>query len=145
MSAHCMHGYRIWAADRSSVSVRPMIWEHRMMRLRLFRRAMSMTEVQYLSADLFISSEALRNSTCTYRGLQTAVHLMNPTLSCKGQQTFSPMSSMPKAFQTSTKYSPTVWIFLRSPPILLLSWANQSATLQPFNVILQPSAALCIS
>ena len=36
-----------------------------MMRLRLFRRAMSMTEVQYLSAALLISSDALRNSTCS--------------------------------------------------------------------------------
>lgn len=49
MSAHCMHGYMIWAALRSSLSPRPMICEQRRMRFRLLRRAMSMTSVQYSS------------------------------------------------------------------------------------------------
>lgn len=28
ISAHCMHGYRIWAAVNSSWSLRPIIWQH---------------------------------------------------------------------------------------------------------------------
>ena len=64
MSAHCMQGYMICAADSSSDSVRPMICPHRKMRFRLFLLAMSITSVQYSSGLLFISSEVFRNSTC---------------------------------------------------------------------------------
>jgi hypothetical protein len=37
---------------------------------------------------------------------------------------------IPTAFQISTMYRPTTWIFFRSPPILLFICANQSATLR---------------
>ena len=63
---------------------------------------MSITIDQYSSARLLISSEAQRNYTFD--------------------------KSIPAAFQTSTKYLPTTLIFSRSPPILLFSSANQSAT-----------------
>ena len=51
------------APARSSVSARPMIWEHRTMRCRLLRRAMSSTRGQYSPARALISSELLRNWT----------------------------------------------------------------------------------
>lgn len=63
MSAHCIHGYMICAAERSSDSERPMICPHRRMRFRLFLRAMSMTSVQYSFGDLLISSDVYRNCT----------------------------------------------------------------------------------
>ena len=70
-----------------------MIWEQRMMRLRLFTRAMSITRGQYSAARELISSLVQMNSTRSM--------------------------SIPMAFQTSIMYSPTFRIFFRSPPILL--------------------------
>jgi len=68
----------------------------------VFLRAMSMTLSQYSLACALISSLAHRNSTL--------------------------LMSMPAARHTSIMYRPTVRILFRSPPILLFSSANQSAT-----------------
>mmetsp|Transcript_32231 Transcript_32231/g.44959 ORF Transcript_32231/g.44959 Transcript_32231/m.44959 type:complete len:213 (+) Transcript_32231:861-1499(+) len=102
ISAHCIAGYRIWAEGISSPSPLPIIVAHLFTRAMLLLRAISITNIQYSFGFLFISSEAQRNST------------------------FS--RSIPAAFHTSTMYSPTFLIFFKSPPILLLSIANQSAT-----------------
>ena len=56
------------------------------------------------------------------------------------QSTSTLLMSTPAAFQTSMKYFPTSCILARSPPILLLTQANQSA-IQSF--ILTP--AFCMS
>ena len=102
MSAHCMQGYKIYDVGTSSPSDLPMICPHFLILVMLNFLAMSMTRDQYSSARLLISSEAQRNYTFA--------------------------RSMPAAFQTSTKYLPTILILFKSPSILLLSSANQSAT-----------------
>lgn len=60
-----MHGYMIWAALNSSSSFLPMIEQHLLILVRVFTFAISMTNVQYSSGFLLISSEALKNWTCT--------------------------------------------------------------------------------
>lgn len=49
-------------------------------------------------------------------------------ISFDAQRNWTFVISMPADFQISTMYWPTSRILVRSPPILLLSIANQSAT-----------------
>ncbi|OSX75563.1 hypothetical protein BU14_0231s0017 [Porphyra umbilicalis] len=79
-----------------------MMGPHRLMRARELSRATSITRRQYSSGAALMLSDAHMNRTWSM--------------------------SIPDAFHTSMKYSPTTRIFLRSPPSLSLSAANQSAT-----------------
>eukprot|EP01139_Manchomonas_bermudensis_P018989 Amastigsp_a676282_157.p4 type:complete len:101 gc:universal Amastigsp_a676282_157:609-307(-) len=79
-----------------------MMVEQRRMRAIVVWRAMSRTMGQYSSERPLISSA--HQTKRTWR------------------------MSMPHAFHTSIMYWPTMRILRRSPPILLLSSANQSAT-----------------
>ena len=91
MSAHCITGYRTWEEGISTESSRPMIVEHRITRETELREEIWSTSRQYSSPRSAISFDAHLNCTCS--------------------------RSIPHAFHTSIMYSPTTWIFFRSPPI----------------------------
>jgi hypothetical protein len=120
ISVHYIQGYNNYATAKSSSSFLPIIVAHFLILASGNFLAISMTISQYSSGLLLISSLAQRNLT------------------------FSIL--IPSAFQTSTKYYPTTLILFRSPPILLLSRANQSATqkmkMQPASVSLLTLMAL---
>ena len=60
-----MQGYMIWAALSSSLSFLPMMVQQRFILDTVFDLAMSITSCQYSSGFLLISSEALKNRTCS--------------------------------------------------------------------------------
>lgn len=89
MSAHYMHGYRIWAADNWSCSPRPITWQHFIILRSLFLQVIFITSGQYSDALELISSEDHKNLTFPYRSMLTA-------------------------FQISIKYCPIIFLFSSS-------------------------------
>ena len=100
MSAHCIAGYKIWEACWTSASFLPIICPHLIILCIVVFLATLTTFFQYSASET--ASLVHRNSILSV--------------------------SIPQAFQTSTWYLPTSLIFSKSPPILLLSQPNQSAT-----------------
>ena len=65
MSAHYMHGYRIWAADNWYCSPRPITWQHFIILRSLFLQVIFITSGQYSDALELIS----------YRSMPTAFQI----------------------------------------------------------------------